>query len=112
MRLAVSHTYFNKKLDELGQAHDAPIHQILDVERKMLQKKFPKQDPEAASVQEQAEDCNTEKALMGKYCAERLALIAAAPLPDLDIDFSVPVLKKCHRGYLDWSCRHFIQFFF
>ena len=51
MRLAVSHTYFNKKLDEFGQSYDEAINQMLEVEKKVLQKKIPAQHPTSVNQQ-------------------------------------------------------------
>ena len=51
MRLAVLHTYFNKKLDEFGPSYDEAINQMLEVERKVLQKKIPVQQPTSVNQQ-------------------------------------------------------------
>ena len=99
MRLAVSHTYFNKKLDEFGQSYDEAINQMLEVEKKVLQKKIPAQHPTSVNQQNpEADNHDLEMSESSKLiCAKRLALIAEKPLPDIEIDFSIPVMKKCHR---------------
>jgi hypothetical protein len=106
MRLSVSHTYFNKKLDELGQGHDATVCQMLDVQKKILQKKIHQQDPEPVSRQDQLDDSDVPETPTATIFEKRLALIAAAPLPNLDVDFSIPVLRKCHRKCII-DCKHF-----
>jgi hypothetical protein len=88
MRLAVSHTFFNKTLDEFGQSYD-----------EVLQKKIPAQQPTSVNQQNpEADNHDLEMSESSKLiCAKRLALIAEKPLPDIEIDFSIPVMKKCHR---------------
>ena len=41
MRLAVSHSYFNKKLDEFGLGHDEAINRIMEIEKKELERTHP-----------------------------------------------------------------------
>ena len=41
MRLAVSHTFFNKKLHEFGHGHDATIIEMMNLEKQKLNEAFP-----------------------------------------------------------------------
>ena len=53
MRLAVSHTFFNTKLDEFGHGHDASIKEMMDLEQQKLKQTFPVENEETAM----AKDC-------------------------------------------------------
>ncbi len=100
MRLAVSHTFFNKKLDEYGEGHDESIRQIIKLEKAELQKCFP--IPENCVVEEDIDpdvgNCSMSEASKAIH-AKRLSLIKDIPESDLEIDFSVPVLKMCIRKF-------------
>ena len=46
MRLATSHTFFNKKLDGFGHDHDASIKEMMDLEQRKLKQTFPVENEE------------------------------------------------------------------
>ena len=101
MRLAVSHSYFNKKLDEFGLGHDEAINRIMEIEKKELERTHPTHSIPACeeTINIEVGDSNMSEASKAIY-AKRLALIQDAPQSDLEIDFSLPIMKKCFRKSL------------
>ena len=99
MRLAVSHTYFNKKLDEFGQGHDDDILEMMELQNIELQKAFPTtKQPQVIEMGVDSDDGNSSLTNASKAIfAQRLALIEEIPHSDLEINFSVPVMKNCSR---------------
>jgi hypothetical protein len=99
MRLAVSHTYFNKKLDEFGQGHDDDILEMMELQKIELQKAFPTtKQPQVIEMGVDSDDGNSSLTNASKEIfAQRLSLIEEIPHSDLEIHFSVPVMKNCPR---------------
>lgn len=86
MQLAVSHTYFNKKLEEFGHGHDDAIKQLMVLEEKQLQKAFPIPDPEIGMQELSTDDVDSSLSDASKSIfAKRLALIQDTPQSDLEI---------------------------
>lgn len=101
MRLAVSHTYFNKKLDEFGQGHEDDVLQIMEMEKKKLQKAFPIPDTQVIAEKADVDHGNSSLSEASRAIhAQRLALIEDIPHSDLEIDFAVPAMKQCFRKFL------------
>lgn len=102
MRLAVSHTYFNKKLDEFGQGHDDDILEMMELQKIELQKAFPTtKQPQVIEMGVDSDDGNSSLTNASKAIfAQRLALIEEIPHSDLEINFSVPVMKNCPVSYI------------
>ena len=40
LRLAVSHTYLNKKMDEFGQNHDQSLKKLMEIDTQLLRQKI------------------------------------------------------------------------
>lgn len=102
MRLAVSHSYFNKKLEEFGQGNDDGIRQMMELEEKQLQNAFPTPEPEVVAVIEVNADDDDDSNLSDaskSILAKHLALIEDKQLSDLEIDFALPVMKTCFRKF-------------
>ncbi|CAB4033570.1 Hypothetical predicted protein [Paramuricea clavata] len=99
MRLAVSHIYFNKKLDEFGQGHD-DILKMMELQKIELQKTFPTtKQLQVIEMGVDSDDGNSSLTNASKAIfAQRLALIEEIPHSDLEIKFSVPVMKNCPQS--------------
>ena len=101
MRLAVSHTFFNKKLDEYGHGHDAELLKMMELEKAELIKSTPSPDCVSPAVEEvQVQDDGTHCVLSDasrRILDQRLSLIKDNVHPELEIDFALPVLKTCAR---------------
>eukprot|EP00794_Sanderia_malayensis_P010330 gene10330-11403_t len=102
MGLAVSHTYFNKKLDQLGVMHDADVTRLMEIEKRKLQAAFPV--PECTPIAETVTDGNSSLSEASKAIhAQRMALVEDIKPLDLEFDFTMPALRKCAPSYLDAS---------
>ena len=101
MRLAVSHTYFNKKLEEFGHGHDDDIRRIMELEKKQLHKGFPTSEPAKFAVDaDDSIDGNSGLSDASRsILAQCLSIIKDNPYPDLEIDFAIPVMKNCIRKF-------------
>ena len=98
MKLAVSHPYFNKKLEEFGKNHDESVQEILKVEKKILQKKIPAQQPKAVNPEDQVDKHSEMSEASKLILAKRLSLITETlPDSDLECDFSIHAMKRCFR---------------
>eukprot|EP00794_Sanderia_malayensis_P014498 gene14498-16005_t len=97
MRLAVSHTYFNKKLDQLRVMHDADVTRLMEIEKRKLQAAFAV--PERTPIAETATDGNSSLSEASKAIhAQRMALIEDIPPLDLEFDFTMLALRNCAQS--------------
>ena len=110
MRLAVSHTYFNKKFDDFGQYQD-DILEMMELQKIELQKTFPTtKQPQVSEMGVDSDDGNSRLTNASKAIfAQRLALIEEIPHSDLEINFSVPVMKNCPGSYIKFLIPILIQ---
>ena len=99
MRLAVSHTFFNKELQEFGYGHDAFIKEMMDLEQQKLKQTFPAENEETAMAKEceANDDSSSLSEASQRILRQRIGLIENNLDTDLEIDSALPALKKYIR---------------
>eukprot|EP00794_Sanderia_malayensis_P014507 gene14507-16016_t len=89
MRLAVSRTYFNKKLDQLRVMHDADVTRLMEIEKRKLQAAFPV--PERTAIAETVTDGNSS---LSEHPKPSMLSCVSLINPFLQLSESSPVVKK------------------
>lgn len=107
MRLTVSHTFFNKKLDEFGHGHDAELIKMMDLEKSKLMISFPAADVQSAQVNDGQlkVDGNCSMSDMSRQILDqRLSLIKGDVHSELEVEFAAPIMKECVRKLINLEC--------
>ena len=97
MTLAVSHTFFNKKLDKFGHRYDANIKEM-DLEKQKRNEVFPvamKKLTLRKNRKSWDDGCSLSD-MSQQILRQRIALIIEDNFDSIpEIDFALPVMKKC-----------------
>ncbi len=113
LRLTVSHTYLNKKMEEFGRDHNKLLLELKEKEEQILKKNNPEllvKDPAQNEVHTaQASNDSTDlSALSKKLLDERLKLIPdIAPIDDNKFSLCIPQMKAMAGNFV---CLNFEKF--